>query len=50
VGKPRTKWENVVQKDALQILGIRYWKKKKRAGDGEEWGHLLREARAQKGL
>ena len=23
VGKPRTRWEDVVQRDALQILGIR---------------------------
>jgi len=25
VGRPRTRWANVVQKDALQLLGIRGW-------------------------
>jgi hypothetical protein len=33
VGKPRRRWEDVVQKDALQILGIRWWRR--RAGDRE---------------
>ena len=48
VGKPGTQWEDVVQRDELQILGIREWRR--RAADREEWSRLLREARAQKGL
>jgi hypothetical protein len=28
VGKPRTRWEDVVQRDALQILGIRGWRRR----------------------
>jgi hypothetical protein len=38
----------VVQRDALQLLGIRGWKK--RAANRDEWRHLLREAKARKGL
>ena len=34
--------------DALQILGIQEWRRQ--AGDREEWKHLLREVKAQKGL
>jgi len=45
VGKPRTRWEDVVRRDTSQILGIRGWKR--RAKDIEEWRRLLREARAQ---
>jgi hypothetical protein len=48
VRKPRTRWEDVGQRDALQGLGIREWARP--AGDKEEWRHLLREARAQKWL
>jgi hypothetical protein len=33
VGKPGTRWEDVVQRDTLQILGIRGWGR--RAEDGE---------------
>jgi hypothetical protein len=39
--KPRSRWEEVVQRDALQVSGIRGWRK--RAGDREKWGHLLRD-------
>jgi len=48
VGRPRTRWENVVQRDALQLLGIRGWRK--RAANRDEWRHLMGEAKAQKGL
>jgi len=44
VEKPRTKWEDTVQREALRIL----WKK--RAEDTEEWRSCLREVRAQNEL
>jgi len=28
VGRPRTRWANVVQRDALQLLGIRGWRRR----------------------
>jgi hypothetical protein len=40
VEKPRIKWEDMVQKSALRILGIRRWRK--RAGDTEEWRRFSR--------
>jgi hypothetical protein len=40
-GKPRTRWEDLVQRDALHVPGIRGWMK--RAGDRDDWGHLLRD-------
>ena len=43
VEKPRKRWEDVVQRDALGVLGMRGWRT--RAGDREEWRSLLREAR-----
>ena len=42
---PRTRWEDVFQRDELQILGIRGWRR--RAGDREQWRSVLREARSQ---
>jgi hypothetical protein len=48
VGRPRTRWVDVVQRDALQLLGIRGWRR--RAENGDEWRCLMREAKAQKGL
>jgi hypothetical protein len=48
VGKPRTRWEDVVRRDTSQILGIRGWRR--RAENGEEERRLLREAMARKGL
>jgi hypothetical protein len=46
VGRPRIRWEDAVQKDALQILGMRGWRR--RAENREEWRQLLREAKARK--
>jgi hypothetical protein len=48
VGKPRTRWEEVVRRDTTQILGMRGWRRG--AEEREEWRRLLREARVQKGL
>jgi hypothetical protein len=48
VGRPTIRWEDGVQKDALQILGTRGWRR--RAENREEWRQLLREAKARKGL
>jgi len=38
----------VVQRDALQLLGIRGWMR--RVENRDEWRHLMREAKARKGL
>jgi hypothetical protein len=48
VGRPRTRWADVVQRDALQLLGIRRWRR--RAENRDEWGRLMREVGARKGL
>jgi hypothetical protein len=48
VGRPRTRWADVVQRDVLQLLGIRGWRR--RAANRDEWRHLKREAKARKGL
>jgi hypothetical protein len=48
VGRPRTRWPDVVQRDALQLLGIRGWKG--RATNRDEWRCLMREAKARKGF
>jgi hypothetical protein len=48
VARPRTRWADVVQWDALQLLGIRGWRR--RAANRDEWRCLMREAKAQKGL
>jgi len=40
VEKRGIKWEDMVQKGALRILGIRRWRK--RAGDREEWRRFSR--------
>jgi hypothetical protein len=45
---PRKIWADVVQREALQIQGIRGWRR--RAGDREDWRRLLRGAKIQKGL
>jgi hypothetical protein len=48
VGRPRTRWADVVQRDALQLLEIRGWTRRAENRDG--WRRLMREAKAQKGL
>jgi hypothetical protein len=40
VGTPRTRWADVVQRDALQLLGIRGWRSK--AANRDEWRRLMR--------
>jgi hypothetical protein len=39
VGRPRTRWAEVVQMDALQLLGIRGWRR--RAENRDEWRRLV---------
>jgi len=48
MGRPRTGWVDVVQRDAQRLLGIRGWRSK--AANRDEWRCLLREAKAWKGL
>jgi len=48
VGRPRTRWADVVQRDALQLLGTRGCRR--RAMNRDEWRRLVREAKARKGL
>ena len=48
VGRPRTRWVDVVQRDALQLLAIGGWRRSTENGD--ERRHLMREAKAWKGL
>jgi len=48
VGRPRTRLVDVVQRDALHLLGIRGYRR--RAENKDEWRCLLREAEAWKGL
>jgi hypothetical protein len=48
VGRPRTRCTDVVQRDALQLLGVRGWRR--RGENRDKWRHALREAKARKGL
>ena len=48
VERPRNRWADVVQRDALQLLGIRGWRRG--AENRDEWRHLMREAKVRKGL
>jgi hypothetical protein len=48
VGRPRTRWADVVQKDALQLLEKRGWRR--RAANRDEWRRLMRGAKAWKRL
>ena len=52
---PQDQWEDqeldgadVVQRDALQLLGISGWRR--RAANRDEWKRLMREAKARKRL
>jgi hypothetical protein len=47
VGNPRTRWANVVQRDALQLLGTRGWRT---ATNRDELRDLVREAKTRKAL
>jgi len=48
VGRPRTRWADVVQRDPRPLLGIRGWRSK--AANRDEWRRLMREAKALNGL
>jgi hypothetical protein len=48
VGRPRTRWADVVQRDELHLLGTRGWRR--RAANRDEWRRLVRVAKAWKGL
>jgi len=48
VGRPRTRCADVVQRDALQLLRIRGWRR--RAANRDEWRRLVREAKARERL
>jgi hypothetical protein len=48
VGRPRTRWADVVQRDALQQLGITGWRR--RAANRDEWRRLMREVKDRNGL
>jgi len=44
VGRPRTRWVDVIQRDALQLLGIRG--RRRRAENRDEWRRLMRDAKS----
>jgi hypothetical protein len=48
VGRPRSRWADVVQRDVLQLLGTTGWRR--RATNRDEWRRLVREAKVRKGL
>jgi hypothetical protein len=48
VGRPRTRWADVVQRDAIQLLGIGGWRR--RDENKDEWSRLTRRAKTRKGL
>ena len=48
VGRPRNRWADVVQRDVVQLLGVRGWRRG--AENRDEWRRLMREAKGRKGL
>ena len=48
VWRPRTRWADVVKRDASQLLGIRGWRR--RVENRDDWRHLMRGPKAWKGL
>ena len=48
VGRPRTRWADVVQRDTIQLLWTGGWRR--RAANRDEWRRLTREAKARKEL
>jgi len=48
VGRPRTRWAAVVQREAFQLMEIRGWRR--RVENMDEWRRLMREAKARKVL
>jgi hypothetical protein len=46
LGRPRTRWADVVQRDALQLLRIRGWRR--RAANRDGWRYLMKETKARK--
>ena len=48
MGRPRTRWADVVWRDALQLLGVRGWRR--RAENRDEWRCLVGKTKAWKGL
>jgi len=48
VGRPRNRWADVVQRDALQLLGVRGWRR--RTENTYEWRRLMSETKARKWL
>jgi hypothetical protein len=48
VGKPRKRWEDMVQQDAARFLWCRNWKLA--ANDGTLWRQKIEETKARFGL
>jgi hypothetical protein len=48
MGRPRSRWADVVQRDALQLLETRGWRSK--ASNKDEWKRLMTEVKARKEL
>ena len=47
VGRPRNRWADVIQRGALQVLGIRGWRR--RAENRGEWRYFLGRRRRERG-
>jgi hypothetical protein len=46
VERPKNRWADMVLRDALQLLGIRGWRRRVANRDG--WRCIMREAKARK--